>query len=243
MRLSEYEALVEKIGAEIVEVSHKYRDLNPVTDHQADANGIRWAIHEAMVKAWASDCKFFYAATLDAIDDFTADVFDRAYACLDFEPEGVTGHRSEMLIIDELSDWPADTEYKWHEMGRTIKWATLSEGSDKEVPKFYGKSLYSLIEEIESANDPGQLLKSTIHPPITADMAASGPWPQLGITQIDSPSPATPYIPTYQAEPKEEEKPSEDEGLGGVAKPQSAAEDFSAIAKRMKELAAEKGNS
>jgi len=74
------------------------------------------------------------------------------------------------------------------------------------------------------------------------DMAASGPWPQLGITEIDSASPAQPYIPTYQAEPKEEEKPPEDDSWPGH-KPQAAAEDFSAIAKRMKELAAEKGNS
>jgi hypothetical protein len=244
MRLSEYQALVEKIVAEMYEVKRKtFFEYNRPDRTLSERNSVQYALNHVRYTYQISFDDFVQTAALDAIDSFLSENVESIVDVLEFEPEDVTGHHPKMLIIDEVSDWPANIEYKWRDVGHTIKWDTLGGRSDEEVTKFYGKSLSSLIEEIESENDAGQLLKSTIHPPITADMAASGPWQQPGIVQVESVAPATPYIPTCQAEPKEEEKPPEDDGWGGNVKPQSAAEDFSAIAKRMKELAAEKGNS
>ena len=226
MKLSEYNALQLKIGAELQEVYEKNKSLvRYKTMVESEAGSVSWAIGQVMQAAYANNCKYHYAATLDAIYKFVCHHSYSNYNRLEFEPEGLTGRLPEMLIIDEASQWPVDIEYKWHDIGNTVEWPPLNNG----------KSLSGLIDEIASANDAGQFLNSITHPPITAEMSGSGPWPQSG---------CHPYIPSTPAEtsPQTEEKPPEEDTWPGH-KPQAAAEDFSAIAKRMKELAAEKGNS
>lgn len=236
MKKSEYDALKLKLAAELQEVYEKNRSLvKYYSDVCRESGSVGWAIGQVLQGAYAKDCKYYYAAAMDAIEDFALHHWADANEKLEFEPEAATGHRAEMLVIDEASQWPVDIEYKWHNMVNTVEWLPLNKGSDNEVPQIYGKSLSSLIDEIASANDAGQLLNLIVHPPITAEMSGSGPWPQSG---------CHPYIPSTPAEtsPQTEEKSPEEDSWPGH-KPQAAAEDFSAIAKRMKELAAEKGNS
>lgn len=200
MKLSEYKALVENIGAELQEVYEKNKSLvNYKTKVESEAASVSWAIGQVLQKAYDNNCKYHYAATLDAIEQFSYDKFFVVHRDLGFGPE----------TTDPVSEWAADFKYP------------------PEAIALAAKALDELNATYKTA--------LTINPPITSGMAGNVPWPQSG---------CHPYIPTTPADasPQTEEKTPEDDNPPSP-KSQSAAEDFSAIAKRMKELAAEKGNS
>jgi len=218
MKKSEYDALELKVAAELQEVYEKNKSLvHYKTMIESEAASVSWAIGQVLQKAYDNNCKYHYSATLDAIEQFSYAQFSIAHRDLEFEPE----------TTDSVLEWAADFKYPPEAIALAAK-------ALDELNATY-KTKLNIAPTAASINAAGQLVYSMTHPQITSGMAASGPWPQSG---------CHPYIPTTPADasPQTEEKPPEDSNPPSP-KSQSAAEDFSAIAKRMKELAAGKGNS